>query len=434
MKKLLTIAAALLTSFSAWAALPLDSLSADTTFFTSDFWGGTVSKNTVIYNQSNQFMMLTQGNPLSFANDMMYIGNSSKASAFVFLISNAADLTLAVDQNSGSAATVTLYYLGTDTPAELSSSNVSTAGTKSCGALTLSEAGLQEIKAKGCEAGYYKVVGSLRFAVKYIAKEAPSDADHTKASLINIKLNGVALAGFKANQLEYSREYEYDVTVAPVVSAETADDATVEITQAAGVPGTATVVCKSYDETETITYTLHFTKEAEIPIIRARHTGAKTADVKGSIGGTVDKNTQDAGKLGSNGHYFGMALAEGNFLAGDSLVIVATLNGGNIATLYTEKDGTNFIDTVPFNATTGVATYILKAEASALYIVRKTPDCNPTVSMMQVYRPAKTPTGIDQTPFTSGDEREKACKVIRNGQVYILRDGRAYNVLGAEIQ
>ena len=227
MKKLLTIAAALLTSFSAWADLPLDSLSADTTFFTSNFWGGTVSKNTVIYNQSNQFMMLTQGNPLTFANDMMYIGNSSKASAFVFRINAAADLTLAVDQNSGSTATVTLYYLGTDTPDVLSSSNVSTAGTKSCGALTLSEAGLQEIKAKGCEAGYYKVVGSLRFAVKYIAKEAPSDADHTKASLINIKLDGVALAGFKADQLEYSREYEYDVTVAPVVSAETADDATV---------------------------------------------------------------------------------------------------------------------------------------------------------------------------------------------------------------
>ena len=147
MKKLFILAAAMLTGFSAWAALPLSPLSADTTFFTSDFWGETVSKNTVIYNQSNQFMMLTQGNPLSFANDMMYIGNSSKVSAFVFCIADATDLTLAVDQNSGSAATVTLYYLGTDTPDELSSSNVSAAGTKTCGALTLSTAGLQELTA-----------------------------------------------------------------------------------------------------------------------------------------------------------------------------------------------------------------------------------------------------------------------------------------------
>lgn len=430
MKKLFILAAAMLTGFSAWAALPLSPLSADTTFFTSDFWGETVSKNTVIYNQSNQFMMLTQGNQLSFGNDMMYIGNSSKVSAFVFNIADAADLTLAVDQNNGSVATVTLYYLGTDTPEELSSSNVSVAGTKTCGAITLSAAGLQELTAKGCEAGYYKVVGSLRFAIKYIAKAAPSAADHTKASLIGIKLDDIALAGFTAEQLEYTVELEFDATAAPVVSAETADDATLQITQAPAVPGDAVVVCTSYDGSETITYTIHFTKEAESPIIRAKHTGATTADVKGTIGGTVDKNTQAGGKLGSNGHYFGIQLAEGNFLAGDSLVIVATLNGGNTATLFADNAGTIAIAEAEFDVTTGICSYVLTEEVSAIYLVRLTSACNPTVTMMQVYRSSEGPsTGIDTTNADT-----KAVKVIRNGQVHILRGEKVYTITGQEVK
>ena len=146
----------------------------------------------------------------------------------------------------------------------------------------------------------------------------------------------------------------------------------------------------------------------------------------------MDKNTQAGGKLGNNGHYFGIQLAEANFQAGDSLVIVATLNGGNIATLYTESEGTNFIDTVPFDATTGIASYVLKAEASAIYIVRLTSDCNPTVSMMQVYRTGTAPS--NPTAVINTLTEKKAIKRIVNGQLIIERDGHSYNALGAEIK
>lgn len=430
MRKLFTIVATLFAGISMYAALPLTALSTDTTRFTSEYWGETVTKNTTIYNLNNQIMMLSQGNALTFSGDMMLIGNSSKVSAFVFKIDEASDIHVELGYNN-SNSTVSLYYMG-ETTDELSTSNINDDGSKNCGSVAVTADFTGGITAKNCAAGYYKVHGSLRFAVKYIALAEPSSADHTKATLISIKLDDVALAGFSAEKLAYEVGYEFDVTDAPVVTAETADDATVQITQAGGVPGTATVVCKSYDESETITYTINFTKETLVPIIRAKHTGATTADVKGSIGGTVDKNTQAGGKLGGNGHYFGIQLAEGNFQAGDSLVIVATLNGGNIATLYTESEGTNLIDTVPFDATTGIASYVLKAEASAIYIVRLTSDCNPTVSMMQVYRTGTAPS--NPTAVINTLTEKKAIKRIVNGQLIIERDGHSYNALGAEIK
>lgn len=431
MKKLFSVAAALLASFSLWAALPLTGLSTGTTSFTSEFWGETVTKNTTIYNQSNQIMMLTQGNALSFSGELMLIGNSSKPSAFVFRIENAADISVSVDQNNGSAATVSLYYLGADTPEELSSGNVAAAGIKTCGAVTLASAGEQIITAKACEAGYYKVAGSLRFAAKSITLSAPSAADHTQANLTGIKLDGIALAAFDVAEAEYTVELEFDATVAPVVSAETADDATVQITQASTVPGDATVVCTSYDESTSVTYIIHFTKEAEAPIIRATHTGATTASVKGTIGGTVDKNTQDGGKLGSNGHYFGIRLSEGSFLAGDSLVIVATLNGGNTATLFTDKDAIDAISSPAFDVTTGICSYVLTADANAIYIVRQSSECNPIVKMMQVYRPenAGQPTDFGVILIET-----TAVKRIVNGQLLIEKDGRTYTAHGLEIK
>ena len=384
MKKFFTIAAAMFASLSMYAALPLTALTADTTAFTSEFWGSTVDKNKVIYNQSNQIMMFSQGNNLSFSGDLMLIGNSSKVSAFVFYISEEKDITVNLGYNN-SNATVTLYYMG-ETTDELTSNNINATGTKTCGSASVTSGFDGGITAKACAAGYYKVHGSLRFGVKNIVLAAPTAADHTKATVTNITVEGQSLA-FAADQTSYTIELEFDATTAPTVAAETADDATVVVTQAETVPGAATVVCTSFDQTATATYTINFTKETETPIIRATHATKNTATVKGTIGGTAAKSTQDDGKLGSNGHYFGITLAEGTFLAGDSLVIVATLNGGNTATLFTEQAGENAIASPAFDANTGICSYVLTEDASAIYIVRKSSDCNPTVKMMQVFRP-----------------------------------------------
>ena len=370
-----------------WAALPLDSLSSDTTTFNSEFWGETVTKNQVIYNQTNQIMMYSNGNALSYDDaGFMKIGNSSKASAFVFRIAEESDIAITLGYN-GSNSTVTLYYLGADEPEELTSSNLATAGIRTCGTASITSTYEGALTAKACATGYYKVASSLRFSVKNIILSAPTAADHTQATVTNIKLDGIAIAGFNAAQLNYSYELEFDATAAPIVSAETDNDATVQITQASTIPGAATVVCTSYDESASVTYTINFTKEAETPIIRATYVNKNSTIIKGSIGGTVAKNMQDDGKLGKDGHYFGITLTDSAFLAGDSLVIVATLNGGNTATLFADKDGNTAIASPEFDANTGICSYILTEDVTSIFLVRKTSACNPTIKMMQVYRP-----------------------------------------------
>ena len=411
MKKIFTIATALMASISLFAALPLNSLPSGTTTFTSEFWGSTTDKNKVIYDAGNYIMMYTQGNSLSFSSAGMAVGNSSKVSAFVFRTSEAADITLNVAPN-GSDITMTLYYMG-ETVDELTSSNLDAEGTK-CGSIALTSSGeAGQLKAKNGAAGYYKVHSTKRFLVQDITLSAPTAADHTKATVTDIQVGGESLAGFTASEMTYNVELDFDATVAPVVTAETADDATVVITQATGVPGSATVVCTSYDGTsETKTYTINFTKEAVAPIIRATHTGAKTADVKGTIGGTADKNTASDGKLGSNGHYFGITLAEGTFQMGDIVEIYASaLNGGNTATLFSEKEGTNAIGDADFDLETMKATYTLTADVAAIYIVRKTSSCNPHVRMIQVIRPVD-----DGQPALNVDKNEIALNVTAENQ------------------
>ena len=411
MKKLFTLVAALTATVSLFAALPLNTLPSGTTEFTSEFWGSTTDKNKVIYDNGNYIMMFSQGNALTFSSAGMAVGNSSKVSAFVFRTSEAADITLNVAPN-GSDITMTLYYMG-ETVDELTSSNLNDEGTK-CGSIALTSGGeAGQLKAKNGAAGYYKVHSTKRFLVQDITLSAPTAADHTKATLTDIQVGGESLAGFTASEMTYNVELDFDATVAPTVTAETADDATVVITQATGLPGSATVVCTSYDGTsETKTYTINFTKEAVAPIIRATHTGAKTADVKGTIGGTADKNTASDGKLGSNGHYFGITLAEGTFQMGDIVEIYASaLNGGNTATLFTEKEGENAIGNADFDLNTMKATYTLTADVSAIYIVRKTSDCNPHVRMIQVIRPVD-----DGQPALNVDKNEIALNVTAESQ------------------
>ena len=43
-------------------------------------------------------------------------------------------------------------------------------------------------------------------------------------------------------------------------------------------------------------------------------------------------------------------------------------------------------------------------------------------------------TAIDQTPFPAGEGRGEASKILRDGQLYIIRDGKTYNAFGAEVR
>ena len=122
-------------------------------------------------------------------------------------------------------------------------------------------------------------------------------------------------------------------------------------------------------------------------IIKAVHKNKNTAEVSGTIGGTADKNTQDGGKLGSNGHFFGIKLAEGNFLKGDKLTIHATTTS-TIVQIFSDK-GETMLNEGTFDAD-GIYLYKLEAETEWIYLYRTTEadkTMNPTVDYMSVTRP-----------------------------------------------
>ncbi|MGN0235110.1 MAG: cadherin-like beta sandwich domain-containing protein [Paludibacteraceae bacterium] len=90
---------------------------------------------------------------------------------------------------------------------------------------------------------------------------APASKDD--ATLADLTVNGNTVEGFHADSLNYTIELPYGTTEIPVVAATASSDkATVVVTQAATVDGTATVVVTAEDGTTTRTYTISFTLPA----------------------------------------------------------------------------------------------------------------------------------------------------------------------------
>ena len=80
-------------------------------------------------------------------------------------------------------------------------------------------------------------------------------------------------------------------------------------------------------------------------LIRATHTGDKTADVTGLVGGSADKKTSGDSKFGGKGQYFGITLADDvTFAEGDILNVHTTqaAEQGSII-IYAEKEGTTIL-------------------------------------------------------------------------------------------
>ena len=154
-------------------------------------------------------------------------------------------------------------------------------------------------------------------------------------------------------------------------------------------------------------------------IIKAVHKKGKTADVTGKIGGEVDKNTQDGGKLGSDGHYFGIKLKEGKFKAGDKLTIHAT-TVSTIVQIFSDK-GNTMLNEGTFDEN-GDYKFKLTAETEWIYLYR-TPEAgknmNPVVEYMSVTR-------------SCGDESKDASLkyLIVNGDT-VKAESNVYNYMVA---
>lgn len=147
-------------------------------------------------------------------------------------------------------------------------------------------------------------------------------------------------------------------------------------------------------------------------LIKAVHVNKNTATVTGVLGGTADKNTQDNGKLGSNGHYFGVKLAQGNFMAGDEVTIVASvLNGGNTATIYSDK-GTTQLGSVDFDTESLTAVYTLEDNVEWVYVYRASSACNPNIESITVNRSCEASSNANIKSLTINGEAIEAVEGV----------------------
>ena len=163
-------------------------------------------------------------------------------------------------------------------------------------------------------------------------------------------------------------------------------------------------------------------------LIKATHVNKNTATVTGVLGGTADKNTQDNGKLGNNGHYFGVKLANGTFQAGDVVTIVASvLNGGNTATIYADK-GNTYLGSADFDTESMTATYTMEDEAEWIYVYRTASTCNPNIEYISVNRSCEASDNNKIKSLTINGEAVEAVE-----GVYSYTVGASVNLAAAEV-
>ncbi len=226
--------------------------------------------------------------------------------------------------------------------------------------------------------------------------DIPATSDD--ATLKDLKVNGTTIAGFNSATKIYYLTVPYGTEVAnmPKITEATANHASaaVEIypTEAPEWKDEygcylQQVVVTAEDGITKGYYHVRTTVDAKqgVSLIKATHTDAATADVTGYIGGSVDKNTQGGGKLGSNGHYFGIKLAEGTFLEGDVVTIYASTVSTKVQ-IFSDKGETMINDGV-FDG--NYYTYTLTEATEWIYLYRTETAgsaMNPTLGYIEVQR------------------------------------------------
>lgn len=266
---------------------------------------------------------------------------------------------------------------------------------------------------------------------RIVIGDAPLVSDN--AYLNAITVGGVALEGFSAGKLSYSIELENGTEAAPAVTATAADaEATVVIAATDSLPGVTTITVTAADgETQRI-YTVAFSVAPVIgtEIIKATPTDANTADVEGVYAGEAFFNGQSSFKLGSNGHYVGVALnPQFAFEAADLIILnITSVNGANRLYFYGDA-GTDSICAIDMELREGNNYIQMPTELvghNQFYIYRVDSKCNPTIGFLGVYRVgADVPTGMDELNAT-----DETIKFIENGQLVIIKNGVRYNALG----
>ena len=168
-------------------------------------------------------------------------------------------------------------------------------------------------------------------------------------------------------------------------------------------------------------------------LIKATHTGGKTATITGVLGGTADKNTQDNGKFGGKGQYFGITLASGAFQAGDELnVHTTTAAGQGTLAIYADKAGATLLYDTESMGAEGDNIIILPTalnNATTLYICRTEANTwNGYVDYIAVNRSCEASSNAEIASLTINGEVVEAVE-----GVYSYTIGATVNLAAVEV-
>lgn len=145
-------------------------------------------------------------------------------------------------------------------------------------------------------------------------------------------------------------------------------------------------------------------------IIKATLTSGTAATVTGVIGGTADVSLSSNKKM-DKGKYFGITLASGNFKEGDTVVITMTTAGSNYPCLFADKERTNCLFLATETSSDLEYRIVLPAAAegiNSLYLARDADDAtykwNPVLASMSVIRPMAAKNVIESLTGVAVDD------------------------------
>ena len=216
----------------------------------------------------------------------------------------------------------------------------------------------------------------------------------TDATLSALTYDGTSVPDFSAETTSYEVELPADYTGVPTVAATKSDNnATVNITQATAVPGTASVLVTAEDGTTTKTYTVTFTKESADPKVES----ATWPNIRGTA--VIDQVNKTITGQVLNGSSLSLEPTfTGKYLNSQSPTGVQNFANGAISYTFTSASNAQTVYSVTITESPAVST---DATLSSLtYGGKSVPNFSPSTLTYNIELTAgiKTPPTIAATP------------------------------------
>lgn len=403
MKKIFTLAAAVLASFSLWAADPTSTLDVAEAAGTNEYVSANLDANTP---KSLTYCGYNSSGSGSFTGFLE--GTSrwklSSSRTISFKVQNCDSVALQC-QFTKDATTSVKYAIGSDEAVEFitngSDKKVERTGgfkTETAGEITFTISVNNDLLL----GNIYFFPASATPSTDPVESAEISGADAclvgnsvtltctaAKATTYQWSMNGTEIEGANAKKYTFSPTAagEYSFTCAA------SNEYTTTPVVAAAHVVTVMDPANAYGE-----------------IIKATLTSGTAATVTGIIGGTAEVSLSSSKKM-DKGKYFGITLAAGSFKEGDTVVITMTTAGSNYPCLFADKARTNCLFLATEASTDLEYKIVLPAAAdglSSLYLARDADDAtykwNPVLSSMAVVRPMAAKNVIESLTGVAVDD------------------------------